>query len=196
MAAAIHPKRIVGNWTLGYALDVHTLYSTHVGVNEHGHDVFETKRSELGELLFRLKYRGDLTAVPEIVDAITEFLKRARTTFDLIVPVPPSGHRQVQPVIVLARAFGEALNLPVAECVTTTRAPTPLKGVIDRDRRNELLEGLYAVETDFTRRKSILLFDDLYRSGATMNAITDLLMTQGEARAVRVLTITKARRSS
>ena len=196
MAAAIHPKRVVGNWTLGYALDAHTLYSTHVGIDERGYDVFDTKRSELGELLFRLKYRSDLSAVPEIVEAITNFLKRSRTTFDLIVPVPPSGHRQVQPVIVLARAFGGAMKLPVAECVTTTRSPTQLKGVMDRNRRNELLEGLYAVKRASTQRKSILLFDDLYRSGATLNAITDLLMTQGEATAVRVLTITKSRRSS
>ena len=49
-----------------------------------------------GELLFRLKYRSDLSAVPEIVEAITNFLKPSRTTFDLIVPVPPSGHREVQ----------------------------------------------------------------------------------------------------
>ena len=196
MAAAIHPKRIVGNWISAYALDVHTLHSTHVGINERGHDVFDTKRSELGELLFRLKYRGDLSAVTEIVEAATDFLRRSRSRFDLIVPVPPSGSRPVQPVIVLAKAFGEALNLSVAECVTPTRPPTQLKGVMDRNRRQELLEGLYAVERARTNRNSILLFDDLYRSGATMNVITDLLMTQGNAKAVRVLTVTKARRSS
>ena len=190
MAAAINPRRIVGNWISDYALDIHTLHSTHVGIDER-----DTNRSELGELLFRLKYRSELSAVPEIVKAITDFLRRSRTTFDLIVPVPPAGHRPVQPVIVLAKAFGEALNLSVAECITTTRPPTQLKGILDRDRRNELLEGLYAVDRACTQRKSTVLFDDLYRSGATMNAITDLLMTQGKAKAVRVLTITKTRSS-
>ena len=195
MVAAIHPKRIVGNWKLGYALDVHTLSSTHVGVDERGHDVFDTKRSELGELLFRLKYRGDLSAGDEIIETATDFLRRSRNKFDLIVPVPPSGSRPVQPVILLAKGVGEALKLPVAECVTTTRPPTELKGVMDRNRRNELLEGLYAVDRVNTEQKSILLFDDLYRSGATMNAIASLLATQGAAKAVRVLTITKTRRN-
>ena len=74
-------------------------------------DERDTNRSELGELLFRLKYRSELSAVPEIVKAITDFLRRSRTTFDLIVPVPPAGHRPVQPVIVLAKAFGEAFEL-------------------------------------------------------------------------------------
>ena len=49
-----------------------------------------------GELLFRLKYRGDLSAVTEIVEAATDFLRRSRNRFDLIVPVPPSGHREGQ----------------------------------------------------------------------------------------------------
>ena len=153
MAAAIHPRRITGNWILGYALDVHTLCSTHVGIDERGYDVFDTKRSELGELLFRLKYRGDLSAVTEIVEAATDFLRRGRSKFDLIVPVPPSGRRQVQPVIVLARAFGEALNLPVAECITTTRPPTQLKGCHGPQKAKRALgrtlcrrEGLHSTE--------------------------------------------------
>jgi hypothetical protein len=49
---------------------------------------------------------------------VAAFLKPSRGKFDLIVPVPPSGARRVQPVVILAKGIGEALNLPVAECVT------------------------------------------------------------------------------
>ena len=193
MAVAIKPKRIKGNWTLGYALDVHTTSSTHLGVNEHGYDVFDTRRSELGELLYQLKYRSDVPAADKIIEAVVTFLQHSRNKFDLIVPVPPSGKRQIQPVIILARGIGEKLGLPVVECVTTTRPATQLKGVVDSGRRKELLDGLYDVDRTCTQRKSILLFDDLYRSGATMNAVTDLLLNQGKAAAVRVLTVTKTR---
>ena len=68
-----------------------------------GSDVFDIKQSEIGELLYRLKYRGDLSAVSVIVEAIAGFLGRSRTRPDLIVSVPPSGRRQIQPVLVLAR---------------------------------------------------------------------------------------------
>jgi len=40
---------------LALALDVHTLSSAHIGINEFSHDVFDAKRSELGELLYRMK---------------------------------------------------------------------------------------------------------------------------------------------
>ena len=193
MTATMNARRIVGKWVSGYALDIHTISSTYMGLNESGHDVFDTKRSELGELLYRMKYSEDRSVASEIVEVTVAFLQRSRNKFDVIVPVPPSGSRRVQPVLILANGIGEALDLPVSECVSTTRPATQLKGVMDPEKRRELLEGLYTVQRAHTRGKSILLFDDLYRSGATMNAITELLMTQGRADAVRVLTITRTR---
>ena len=73
--AAINPRKITGNWVSGYALDLHTLSSVHLGVNEAGLDVFDTTRSEMGELLYRLKYNGDKTAAKEIVDTAAAFVK-------------------------------------------------------------------------------------------------------------------------
>ena len=191
--AVVNPKQIFGKWVSGYALDIHTLSSIHLGINEYGHDVFDTKRSELGELLYQLKYRGDRAAAAEIVAAAVAFLKPSLAKFDLIVPVPPSGYRAVQPVTVVAQGIGEAVGLPMADCIATTRPPTQLKGVIDPEKRRELLAGLYAVDTEQTNGKNILLFDDLFRSGSTMNAITDLLMGTGKAVCVHALTITRTR---
>ena len=164
-----------------------------MGVNEFGHDVFDNKRSDLGELLYRMKYREDRAAASAIVETAVVFLQRSRNKFDVIVPVPPSGSRPVQPVRIVAEGIGEALDLPVAECVSVTRPATQLKGVVDPEKRTELLEGLYSVERAQTRGKSVLLFDDLYRSGATMNVVTELLMSEGRAAAVRALTITRTR---
>ena len=47
-----------------------------------------------------------------------------------------------------------------------------------------------------TEGKGILLFDDLYRSGATVSAITALLKNEGKAKAVRLLTLTQTRSKS
>jgi competence protein ComFC len=191
---AINPQKITGAWVSGYALDVHTVSSTHLGINEAGHDVFDTKRSELGELLYRLKYSGDKSAAAAIAAAAVMFIReRSRAKFDMIVPVPPSGVRKLQPVITIARIAGAALDLPVVECVSTTRPTKQLKGVIGAEERKVLLAGLYAVDATQTKGMNILLLDDLFRSGATLNAITNLLMNAGKALSVRVLTITRTR---
>src|SRR6266481_2889286 len=69
----IHPNEIRGSWERGYVLDVHTISSTMIGYNEFGHPEFDTVRSALGELVYRVKYRGDKGAILSIVEAITGF---------------------------------------------------------------------------------------------------------------------------
>jgi predicted amidophosphoribosyltransferase len=191
--AEIHPREITGRWVRGIALDVHTVSSSYAGVNEFGRDVFDTVRSELGELLVRLKYRGDQTAATEIIATAVQYLRPNLGKFDRIIPVPPSAERAVQPVLLLANGIGEALGVPVIDCITTTRPATQLKNITDPNQRREALDGLYDVDPAHTEGGNILLFDDLFRSGATMNAITDVLLGKGKAASVRAFTITRTR---
>jgi len=186
-------RKILGKWREGFSLDLQTLSSTFMGDDEFGHPRFDTQRSEIGELLYRLKYKSDQTSVPEIVEAVETLMKAWNPIVDILVPVPPSTYRAVQPVPVLASAIGQRLGIPLADCVTRTRNEPQLKNIFDLDERAKLLEGLHAVDKSVTHDKSVLLFDDLYRSGATMNAITTELYETGEANDVFALTITRTR---
>lgn len=189
----IHPQVINGNWLRGIALDFHTTSSTPAGPNEYGHMQYSTVRPPIAELLYQLKYKSDMAAAQGIIDTAGAYLNRSSAALDLIIPVPPSNPRTVQPVIVLADGVGKVANLPVVNCVTTTRATSQLKNVTDPEERRKLVDGLYAVDARYTEGKNVLLFDDLYRSGSTLNAITDVVLSQGRAASVRVLTITKTR---
>jgi competence protein ComFC len=189
----IDPRKITGRWRKGFALDVQTLSSTYLGQNAFGHDQYDTKRSGIGELLYRLKYRGDAGAVSPIVDTVVKFLTKRPPSFDLIIPVPASATRSLPPVMTVAKAVGSAINIPVIECVTTTRPSAQLKDVSDPEERKKLMNGLYAVDATHTQGKRILLFDDLYRSGTTMNAITEILYASGGAADVLALTLTCTR---
>jgi predicted amidophosphoribosyltransferase len=186
-------RKILGKWREGFSLDLHTLSSIFVGYDEFGHPRFDTQRSEIGELLYRLKNKADQTSVPEIVEAVEALMKAWNPTVDILVPVPPSTQRAVQPVHVLVRAISRQLGILLADCVTKTRDIPQLKNVFDLDERAKLLEGLHAVDTSVTQGKRVLLFDDLYRSGATMNAITTELYEAGKATDVFALTITRTR---
>ena len=48
---------------------LHIRSSEFVGYNEYGHAQFESTRTELGELLYRLKYKGDQPAIAPIAQA-------------------------------------------------------------------------------------------------------------------------------
>jgi hypothetical protein len=67
--------RLAGPWVQGFVLDVHTLGSVYLGDDEFGHPVFETTRSELGNLLYRLKYQSDLGGLPQLVEAVAGFIQ-------------------------------------------------------------------------------------------------------------------------
>ncbi len=59
-----------------------------------------------------------------------------------------------------------------------------------------IVPGAFAVDPGQTEGKQILLFDDLYRSGATVSTITNILKKEGKAKAVRLLTFTRTRSKS
>lgn len=191
--ALINPRVILGKWKKGYALDLHTLSSIYIGDDGSGYPRFDTVRSEIGELLFRLKNRSDLSAVPEIVAATEKFLKEWRPPVDIIVPVPPSSNRTIQPVMVLAQALSKQLQIPLSEVVQKTRDTPQLKEIFDLDKRLQVLEGAFFVEPERVAGQQILLFDDLFRSGATMDAISDILYRQGGAKEIYALTVTRTR---
>jgi len=190
----VQPMKVPGRWRDGYALGHHTISSTYLGDDEFGHAQFDTKRSEVGELLYQLKYKSDASAVASIVETVAAFVASWKPGVDLIVPVPPSRPRASQPVLVLADALAKRLNLPCApSCVTRTRDVPELKNVYDYNERTRLLAGAHTVDKAQVQGRKVLLFDDLYRSGATMNAITAALYDDGGAADVFALTITKTR---
>lgn len=187
------PRKIMGQWRQGLSLDLHTLRSDFLGHDEYGHARFDTVRSPVGELLYRLKYGADRAAVGEIAEAAAKVIDRWRPAADLLVPVPPSTPRPWQPVTVLAEAIGRRTGIPVLHAVTRVKESPKLKDVFDLDERLRILAGLHVVDAAATRGKDVLLFDDLYRSGATMNAITEVLYRDGAAKEVFALTVTRTR---
>ena len=175
----ISPIKLSGNWFEGFALDLHTLSSEFSGYDEFGHEVFDTKRSAIGALLYRLKYKSDKSSLKEILDVTVNFLSnewKISNILDCILPVPPSISRTFQPVIEIARGISYKLQAPLNEGFLIKVKETPeLKNVSDYQKRLELLTDTFATKNLSLEGKNVLLLDDLYRSGATFNAITRVL---------------------
>ncbi len=191
----IHPVQVQGAWRLGWALDMHTTSSEFLGYDQNGHPQFDTTRSPLGELLYQLKYRNQHNAA-EVAQVMAEFFadKRiARSRIDIIVPMPASTARAVQPVAEVAKALGKKLKkLVIIDAIKKTRETPGLKGIQDAEERRELLDGAFEAASVHVEGKGVLLIDDLYRSGATANAVTLALIAAGASR-VYFLAATRTR---
>lgn len=195
---SISPQKIAGVWDMGFVLDLHTKSSTLLGYDEFGHEVFDTKRSELGELLYKLKYKGDRSVLNDILYCVIEFLQKKWKIIDslnLVVPMPPSNtSRPSQPVIDLARGISSKTGIRLAEDALVKIKETPqLKDIHAYQQRIGILEGAFKTTKSVTQGKTLLLLDDLYRSGATLNIASQVLRQQGNAKTIYVLALTKTR---
>ncbi len=188
--------RLDGNWKKGFAYDVHTLDSVYLGADELGYDRWKNTRSEMGELVYRLKYQADFEALAKIVDLVGIF--KGIETMDYIVPIPATNpQRRFQPVTAIAHELGKRTGVRVVpNLLEKRRGGRQLKNVDDPQERHRLLvESMRLAEDLDVSNKNILLVDDLYRSGATLTVATELLYDKGHVKDVYVLTMTKTRSS-
>src|SRR5262249_25509817 len=99
--------------------------------------------------------------------------------------------RKGQPVLSVATAVSGRLKVPVCTaCVKKVKHTPQLKDIVEYDRRMETLKDAFAVASEQTKAKNLLVFDDLHGSGATVRAIVELLKIAGQAKAVYLLTLT------
>lgn len=207
----MHPQKLNGHWAEGYALDLHTISSTPIreiktvkilvdGIETETQEEeitgWDTKYTEIGNHLYKLKYWRDLSRFLTIADEAAKFLDgKPEWRIDLIIPIPPSDMtREFQFVQELAREIGSIRNLTVETTTLKKLKSTPeLKGIRDPGQRREILRDAFGIASNSLDGKNVLLFDDLFRSGETLNAVCDIIKNKGNAKNVYVLTITKTR---
>ncbi|MFQ6091588.1 MAG: RecQ family ATP-dependent DNA helicase [bacterium] len=182
--ASARPKPLKGLFDQGYALDFNSRF---VGS--------EWKRTEMGDLVHRFKYELKREVVGALVEKVTEFLRRHRDFLkvDYIVPVPPSiKDRPYDPVLLLTEELNNKTKIPAGfDILKKVRTTFPQKDFENEVLKRKNVAGAFRIEKkNLVRDKKILIFDDLYDSGATVNECTKELKGAG-ANKVYVLTLTK-----
>lgn len=197
MPVPTNPMKIPGSWKEGYVLDYHTKSSDFLGHDEYGHPRFSTVRTPVGNLLYRLKYKGQKSALEELVAVAAEFIRGWGPRVAAVVPVPPSRPRSAQPVLQICEGLAKSQDLPLHDVVLKAPSPKQLKDVFDYHERLKLLEDAHNITSTALRGKAVLLVDDLlYRSGATLNAVTAALASRGKVSEVYAFCPTRTRSSS
>ena len=191
----VNIKEITGVWTLGYSLDKHTTSSTPIGNNASGYMQYNTIRPEAGEALFQLKYRSDYSQISLIAQQMNASFGEVFSSAGLVIPMPASKVRNRQPVTEIAREFARLKGIPCYENLIVKTKETPaMKDISSRDEKvgtlmdaftvNDVLnEGLY----------DVLIIDDLFDTGSTLEAATNVLRGYNKIRNIYVATVTRKR---
>lgn len=188
-------KQLHGDWNLGFSLDKHTISSTPIGPNQWGRMQFDTIRPEAGEALFQLKYRSDFTQVLPIAAQMSQSFSAYFASASLIIPMPPSKQRTKQPVTEIAKELSRIMNIPCyEELLLKTTATPPMKDIATREEKVQTLTDAFIINDQLGNGiYDILIVDDLYDTGSSLEAATTVLRQYAKIGNIYVATVTRKR---
>ncbi len=146
----------------------------------------------MGELVYFYKYRGERHLAKDLAARWAELLAAhpELPNPEAIIPIPSTQQREFDPVRVLAETLAAHLAIPaLTDTLVKTRATKPQKELTALAQKQANVAGAFALKGN-VRGKRILLVDDLYDSGATLQEAARVLHRNGAASIV-ALTLTK-----
>lgn len=140
-------------------------------------------------ILMDYKYRGKSYIGRKLGDVLYDRISLEEEVFDLIVPVPMHrkkqarrGYNQAQ---VMAARLARRMEIPCASRLLERTCQTlPMKGLGAFERRQNL-EGAFQISRQNQyeiQGKKILLVDDIYTTGSTLDACSRVLRQAGADR--------------
>jgi predicted amidophosphoribosyltransferase len=189
----VNVRQIQGPWNLGFSLDKHTLNSTYLGDDEHGHARFNTTRSEIGEALYQLKYKSDQSQIAALAAQMAASLGNHFASTSFVVPMPPSKHRAIQPLAEIAKQVASIMGVPCLENVLVKTTQTAqMKDIPTREDRITALCSAFVVNDVLADGQyDVLVIDDLYDTGSSLEAATIMLRQYRKIRNIFVATLTR-----
>lgn len=186
-------RQIRGPWDSGWVLDKHTLHSTYLGEDAYGHARYDTTRTEVGEATFQLKYRNDWGQVTHLAQAIADYIYPKFSEVGFILPMPASNQRARQPVTEVANELGALVKVPVFNNILLKAANgTSLKDLNTKEEKVKAIGNSFSVNDAITNegRWNALIVDDLFHTGASMEAACRVLRTYPKVGSIYVAALT------
>lgn len=196
----VNVEQIWGNWDSGYSLDKHMLSSKFLGNDEWGHPRFENTRTDIGEAIYQLKYQGDFTKCNLIAQSIADNIVPLLPHISFIIAMPPSKVRAKQPVPEIACELAKIKALPfINDFLIKTQTTQQMKDIEKRSDKIAALQKSMQIneavmkETLPLTNYNVLIIDDLYDTGTSLEVATDILRNCDKIGKIFVATATRKR---
>lgn len=174
-------------------------YQEDLSKNFIEHNYFFKYENLIRNQILALKFQEK----PYIYKTITYFLKNMQKSFenlkmyDIIITVPISKQRKKErgynQSYLIAKEISKIIKVPVERKILYKVKHTVPQSTLNKEQREENAKGVYKV-SNITKlyNKKILLIDDIYTTGNTLNECANILIKKGIKRNnIGVLTIAK-----
>ncbi|HMN68779.1 MAG TPA: hypothetical protein PKC28_09610 [Bdellovibrionales bacterium] len=186
---------IHGPWDLGFVLDRQVESSSYLGDDEQGNPQFHTVRTEIGEAVYQLKYRSDFSKVDPLANELASLAQKTFKSIDVVVPMPPSKVRPKQPVIELAKAVAIKLSKKYSDSTLVKNSVTKqMKDLKTKDEKMAALLGSFTANQNLgSGPVDVLIVDDIFASGSSLEAACNVLRGYGAVRNIFVLVLSRTK---
>jgi ComF family protein len=152
----------------------------------------------LQEAIHRWKYEGKTYLTPFFAEWMEEGLNRywGPHSLDLLIPAPlhPQRLRErgFNQALLLVKELSRRTGIPYRKTILQKKKPTiPQVNLSGTEREKGLRGAFQVIGKEELLGKSVLLVDDVYTTGATVNECSKVLL-RGGAERVNVLTLAHA----
>jgi ComF family protein len=152
--------------------------------------------------IHRWKYEGKTYLTPFFAEWMEEGLNRhwGPHSLDLLIPVPLHTQRLRErgfnQALLLVKELSRRTGIPYRKTILQKKKPTiPQVNLSGTEREKGLRGAFQVIGKEELLGKSVLLVDDVYTTGATVNECSKVLL-RGGAERVNVLTLAHAIRTS
>jgi ComF family protein len=169
------------------------------GLCRAGEHTFDFARSALlftdtlREIIHHLKYSDRVSLAKPLGDLLRESLDREPFTGSVILPVPLHRKRARIRGYNQAELIASRLGRPIARGILRRGKNTASQTGLSRSERKRNLAGAFEVQG--TINGSVIVVDDVYTTGSTLNEIAKTLRRAGAER-VEVLTVARVASSA
>ncbi len=149
------------------------------------------------ESILRLKYQNDIGIARLLSDFLENLVRTSGWDFDVIIPIPLSRQKLSE------RGYNQASRLakPLAAKLGKLYCPNALIRIretssqvgLDIRSRLDNVENAFRANSKLIKNKTVLLIDDVFTTGATLESAASELKLSG-AKAVYAMTLAKSSR--
>ena len=127
----------------------------------------------LKKLILNLKYHKSFIAGKVLADLLCQIIIEKKLSIDCICYVPISKDslkkRGFNQCSVLAKNISSILDIPVIDCLVKVKETKEQKLLCNEERMKNILDAFEIKNKEKLFKKNILLIDDVYTTGATIN---------------------------
>lgn len=174
-------------------------YKEDVSKNFTEHNYFFKYDKSIRNLILGIKFKER----PYYYKTISTFLKKKQKSFeklkkyDIIIVVPVSRQRKKErgynQCDKIAKEISSLINVPIQKNILKKIKNIVPQSTLNKQQREENIKGVYKVQNiEKIQNKKILLIDDIYTTGNTINECAKVLIDKGlDKKNIGVLTIAK-----